>query len=238
MKKNYNYLRGKMFGTIVNILAVITGSLIGLLLKNKLPKKIILIIFHALGLFTLFLGIKMALNGKQLLAIVFSLIVGGISGEFLKLDQKMEFLSKQIKRKSHFKNEKFSEGFITAFLMYCMGSLTILGAIQEGMTGDNTLLLTKSVMDGFSSIALASGLGIGVLFSVIPLFLYQGGLTLLSALLGDFFRPEIVTDLSATGGILLIGLGINILEIKKIKVLNLIPSLFFIIIFSYLASLT
>ena len=133
-----------------------------------------------------------------------------------------------------FKNEKFTEGLLTAFLLYCMGSLTILGAIEEGMGGSPKLLLIKSMMDGVSSIALASGLGIGVVFSAIPLLIYQGGITLLAMGFGEFFPPVFVTELSAVGGILLIGLGISILEIKKIKVMNMLPALVMIIVLLWL----
>jgi len=114
---------------------------------------------------------------------------------------------------------------LTAFLLYCMGSMTILGALDEGMKGDSTLLITKSVMDGFSSVALASAFGIGVAFSVIPMLIFQGGLTLLAVYFGEFIDASVVNELTAVGGILLIGLGINILDIKKIKVFNLFPAL-------------
>ena len=123
---------------------------------------------------------------------------------------------------------------LTAFLLYCMGSMTILGALEEGIKNDSTLLITKSVMDGFSSIALASAFGIGVAFSIIPMLLFQGGLTLLAVAFGDFFSQTMINELSATGGILLIGLGINILEIKHIKIFNLLPALVFVVLFTWL----
>ena len=132
------------------------------------------------------------------------------------------------------KNDKFTDGMITAFLLYCMGAMTILGAIEEGVEGSYDILLMKSLMDGVSSIALASGLGIGVMFSSIPLLVYQGGLTLFSSIIGEHFTEVIINDLSATGGILLIGLGINILEIKHLKILNMIPALVIVVILSYL----
>jgi len=221
-------------GTILNIILVALGSMVGLAFKNKLPSNITKIVFQALGLFTLYLGIKMALEAQMILAMVFSLIIGGITGEWLKLESRTENFFSKLKRRFKFKNEKFTEGLITSFLMFCMGSMTILGAIQEGMDGDASLLYTKSVMDGFSSIALSAALGAGVLFSIVPLFLYQGALTLTAYYLGNFFNPQIITELTATGGVLLIGLGINILAIKKIKVFNLLPSLLYIILFSYL----
>ncbi len=165
---------------------------------------------------------------------VLSLITGALIGEWLHLERGTERLTNYLKAKLHFSDEKFTEGMITAFLLFCMGSMTILGGIEEGMTGDAHLLYIKSLMDGASSIALASALGIGVLFSTIPLLIFQGGITLFSAWLGDFFPQIMITELTATGGILLIGLGIQILEIKKLRIINMLPSLVMIIILLWL----
>jgi hypothetical protein len=116
---------------------------------------------------------------------------------------------------------------ITAFLLFCVGSMTILGAFEEGTRGDSSLLITKAVMDGFSSLALASGLGLGVLFSIVPLLVFQGGLTLAAAWLGEFVPLPVISEMSAVGGLMLLGLGLSILEIKKIKVVNMLPALVF-----------
>lgn len=222
-----------MLGTLVNVGAILVGSAIGLMLHTKLPKKVITIIFQAMGLFTLLLGAQMALKMEYLLLGIGSLVLGSIIGEWIGLEKYMNRFSEWVKRKAKLKNEKFSDGLITAFLLYCMGSLTILGAIEEGMNSNPDLLLMKSLMDGVSSVALASALGIGVGFSAIPLLIYQGGITLLAGSVGDFFKDSIINELSAVGGILLIGLGINILEIKKLRILNMIPALIIIIILTY-----
>lgn len=222
-----------MIGTIINVVAIIIGSSIGLILHKKLPKSIIEIVFQVLGVFTLYLGVKMALEGNEILLIVLSLVLGAITGEGLKLDVFLEKLTNWFKSKLKFKNAKFTEGFITSSLLFCIGAMAILGSIEEGMGKEPTLLLTKSVMDGFSSIALAAGLGIGVMFSAIPLLIYQGAITLFAAFLGDFFPENIIVELTAVGGILLIALGLNILEIKKIKVFNLLPALVYIIVLVY-----
>ncbi|MBU2554154.1 MAG: DUF554 domain-containing protein, partial [Bacteroidetes bacterium] len=145
-------------------------------------------------------------------------------------ETRLEHLSELLKARFKLKGDRFTEGLLTAFLLYCMGSLTVLGAVTEGMGGGPDILLIKSLMDGVSSIALASALGIGVVFSAIPLVIYQGGLTLVSMYLGDFIPQEIITDMSAVGGILLIGLAISILEIKKIRVINMLPSLVVIVL--------
>ncbi|UBM61798.1 DUF554 domain-containing protein [Candidatus Sulfidibacterium hydrothermale] len=223
-----------MIGTLVNVATVIVGSLTGLLLKSRLPDRFIKIFFQVIGLFTLYLGVSMALKSTHVLQMVFSLIIGAVIGESLHLDRGLEKMADVIKKRFKSKNERFTDGLLTAFLLYCMGSLTILGAIEEGMNGDPHLLLIKSLMDGVSSIALASGLGIGVLFSAVPLLIFQGGITLLAMWLGDFFPAVMITELSAVGGILLLGLGIDILGIKKIKVINMLPALVVIVFLIWL----
>jgi uncharacterized protein len=218
-----------MIGTIVNVGTIVLGSAIGLVLKNKLPKRIVDIVFQVLGLFTIALGIYMSLKGQQFLLIIFSLIIGAIVGEWINIDHYLNIFSEWLKRKLKSNNENFANGLITAFLLYCMGAMTILGAFDEGLGRGNEVLITKSVMDGFSSIALASALGIGVMFSAIPLLIYQGGLTLFAVYLQDVLTQVYIDEITAVGGILLIGLGINILEIKSLRIINMIPALLFIV---------
>ena len=219
-----------MVGTFVNIIAIIAGSLIGLYFNKKLPDRFISIFFQVIGLFTLFLGISMALDTTHVLQMIMALVIGALVGEALQLQKGVERISDFLKTKLNIGNEKFTEGLLTAFLLYCIGSLTILGAIEEGINGEPRLLYIKSLMDGVSSIALASGLGVGVLFSVIPLLILQGGITLVASSFGDFFPAVMITEVSAVGGILLIGMSLTILDIKKINVLNMLPSLVIIII--------
>ncbi|MCG8581183.1 MAG: DUF554 domain-containing protein [Bacteroidales bacterium] len=223
-------------GTLLNVITVAAGSAIGMVVGNRIPEKITKGVFQALGLFTLVLGVNMAIKGQMLMAIVFSLIIGTILGEWMSIESAVDGLSDKIKTRLKLENSKFSEGLLTAFLLYCIGSMTILGAIDEGMGKGSEILMTKAVMDGFSSIALASVFGLGVGMSVIPLFIFQGGITLLAYMLGDFIAPEVITELTAVGGILLVGLGINILEIKKIRIMNMLPSLIVIIIMVWLSS--
>lgn len=223
-----------MLGTITNTAAVIVGSGIGLLIHSRLPKRITAIVFQAIGLFTLLLGVSMALKTDRYLIMVFSLVLGAICGELIDLDRGFNRMSEALKRRLKIGGDGFTEGLITAFFLFCVGSMTILGAFEEGLGGEPTLLMTKSVLDGFSSIALAASLGVGVLFSALPLFLVQGGLTLFAASLQEFFTIEMIDALSAVGGVLLLGLGISILELKKIKVANLLPSLVFILLLAYI----
>lgn len=223
-----------LFGTIVNVLTIIAGSLVGVFFHSKLPKRFTTIIFQAIGLFTLYIGITMTMKTGELLILIFSIIIGSILGEWAKLENHIEGFGNWVKRKIKSKNATFSEGMVTAFLLFCMGSMTILGAFDEGTRGNSDLLVAKSVMDGFSSLALASALGIGVLFSVFPLLLFQGGLTLLAWWLGNLMPVEIINELTAVGGLMLVGLGISIMDIKKIKVLNMLPSLLIAVVLAYI----
>jgi uncharacterized membrane protein YqgA involved in biofilm formation len=214
-----------MIGTLVNTAAVIGGGVIGLLLKKRMPERITTIYFQAIGLFTLAIGASMAVEMQHILIVVSSLAIGSLLGEWIDIEQGAERLSNRIKHRFRIGSEKFSEGLVTAFLLFCVGSLTILGTIQEGTGGSPDLLYTKSLMDFFSAILLASAFGVGVALSAVPLFLFQASLTLLAGYAGSFFTEEIILGLTSVGGILLIGLGINILGIQKIRVMNMLPSL-------------
>ena len=223
----------RIIGTLVNAGAVILGSTIGLLIQKKLPERITRVAFQGIGLFTIFLGIYMALKTSNFLIIIFSILIGSIIGAGIDIDKYMnrfgEFLKKKIKTKS----EKFTLGMVTAFLLFCMGSMTILGAIEEGLGGYPHLLFAKSVLDGFASIALASTLGIGVMFSIIPLIIFQGALTLFASLFQNILSTPVIDEITAVGGLILIGLGINILEIKKLKVINMLPAIIIAGILAY-----
>ena len=223
-----------MIGTLINAGAVIAGGSIGLLLKKNMPERVTTIYFQAIGLFTLAIGISMVYRMQHIIIIVSSLAIGSLLGEWLNLESGVERLSDYFKRKMRIGSEKFSDGLTTAFLMYCIGSMTILGAIQEGTGGSPDLLMTKSLMDGFASILLASAFGVGVLVSAIPLLIFQGGITLLAMYAGSFFSPEIIQGLTSVGGILLIGLAIDILEIKKLRILNMIPALLIVVFLLWL----
>ncbi len=222
-----------MLGTLINAAAVVIGSIVGVLIHAKLPKKLTTTAFQAIGLFTIFLGISMALKTQNFLIMIFSIVLGSLLGEILDIDSWVNRFGEYLKKKLNSKESNFSEGFVTAFLLFCMGSMTILGAIEEGLGNPPNLLLSKSVLDGFSSIALASSLGIGVLFSALPLLIFQGGITLFAAALQDVLTLTLINEVTAVGGLLLIGLGISILEIKEIKVLNMMPSLLVAALFVY-----
>ncbi len=223
-----------MIGTLVNTAAVLIGGLLGLFLNKKMPDRVTTIYFQAIGLFTIAIGASMAVSMEKILIVVSSLALGSILGEWWNLEKGVEQISEYLKKRFKIGSERFSEGLITAFLMFCVGSMTILGTIQEGTGGSPDLLYTKSLMDFSSSILLASAFGVGVVFSFIPLFIFQAALTLLARYATNFFTEDMILGLTNVGGILLIGLGINILGIKKLRVMNMLPALIIVVLLLWL----
>ena len=219
-----------MLGTYVNVVAVIIGSIIGVLLHQRFPENLKKIGFQAIGLCVLFLGISMALKTENFLILIFSMLIGALIGEAIHLDRHIDRFGEFLKAHIGSTNEQFSEGLVTAFLIYCTGAMTIVGAIEDGLTNNPSILFAKSLMDGCASIALASTFGIGVLFSVIPLFIFQGGITLLAASSKAFFTETLLNELSAVGGVILMGLGIHLMDLKELKVVNFLPALFVVIV--------
>lgn len=222
-----------MIGTLVNVGAVVIGGTIGLMLNKSMPDRFKTIYFQAIGLFTLSMGIGMVWNMERILLVVGCLAVGSLLGEWANIELSADKLGSYLKKRFRIANENFTEGLVTAFLLYCVGSMTILGAIQEGTGTSSDLLFTKSLMDGFSSILLASAFGVGVIFSALPLFIFQGALTLLATYASSFFTPEIIKGITSVGGILLIGLGLNILGVTKIRVMNMLPAIILIALVLY-----
>ncbi|HPH16623.1 MAG TPA: DUF554 domain-containing protein [Bacteroidales bacterium] len=223
-----------MTGTLINAGAIIVGGTIGLLAHSKLPAKITKISFQAIGIFTMFVGIQMALKSNNYVLIVFSLLLGAIIGELFDFEQKLQRLSKKFTKKNSDSSEQFTQAVITTFILYCMGSMAILGAIEDGLGYKPNLLIAKSILDGFSSIALAAAFGPGVIVSVIPLILFQGGITLGASYITNVVGEPIILELSAVGGLLLIGLSLSILEIKKIHVTNMLPSLIIVLVAGFI----
>lgn len=231
-----------MTGTLVNTGAVIAGSVVGIMIHSKLPQKMVNIVFQGIGLFTIAIGISLSLQSQNMLFAVLSLVLGGIIGQAINIEKYLHkfsgFLHNKFTQPSEKDSEsnKFSEGFITASMLFCVGSMSILGAIEDGMGETPNLLYTKSIMDGISAIALASSFGICIAFSSIPLLIYQGGLTLFAAFIMRYMSDAMIADMTSVGGILLIGLGINILKIKELSIINLLPSLLIVVLLSYFFS--
>lgn len=216
-----------MVGTLVNVAAVIAGSAVGLAVGARLPKRLTGIAFQGIGLFSIAIGVSMAIKTANWLVVIFSIVPGALVGELVDIDRHLNRFGEFLKRRLRTGGERFTEGMVAAFLLFCMGSMTVLGAIEEGLGRAPNLLLAKSVLDGFASVALAATFGVGVAFSVVPLLVYQGGLTLAAGSLSSLLADRVVTEVSAVGGLLLIGLGINILEIRRLKIVNMLPALVF-----------
>lgn len=218
-----------MLGTVVNTIAIIIGSIIGLFLKGGIPKKIDEAIMKALGLSVLYIGIAGSLKCTETLLLILSLVIGVIIGELLDLDKALNRLGQKIEEafKRHSKSEgSVAEGFVAASLLFCVGSMAIVGSIQSGLEGNHETLFVKSMLDGITSIIYTSTMGIGVAVSAIAVFLYQGAITLASGFLGSILVERQIINIGAIGSVLIIALGLNMLEITKIKVANFLPAIF------------
>jgi uncharacterized membrane protein YqgA involved in biofilm formation len=221
-------------GTIINVLAILIGGTSGLLFRKRLPERIAQTTLQVLGLFTMVVGLSMAIQGHEFILVLISLAAGAILGEWIDIEGRLERLGVWLEKKLHITEASPSKGFIYASLLFCVGSMAIVGSITDGLKGDHAILITKAMMDGIISIPLAAGMGYGVLGSSVPILLYQGSLTLLSWKLQSFFTPEMIRELTSVGGIIVMGIGINILGLQKIRVGNLIPALIFIVVILYL----
>ena len=215
-----------MTGTIVNTLAIIAGAMIGVIAKKAIPQRMGDLVMSAIPIVVMVLGVQFGIASSNILIVIVSLVVGGIIGEWIDIDRRLEDFGVRIQSRMKGGDSNFSAAFVSTTLIYCVGSMAILGSIESGINGNHTILYTKSLMDGISAIFFASTLGAGVIFSGISVFIYQGILTVLAGYIGPYLSPEVVTEMSASGGILLIALSFTILGIKKIKVANLLPAIF------------
>jgi len=216
-----------MIGVIANCITVIIGSIIGMTFKNYIPKRVTDAIMIGIGLCTLHIGISGALSGENTLVLIFSVAIGAVIGTLIDLDGKInklaEFVTKKTKKSDD--NTNVAQGFVTASLLFCVGSMTVVGSIQAGVSGDNTLLFTKSLLDLISAIALSATFGVGVLLSCAFVLVFQGGLVLLSQFIAPFLTGSIQNELICAGSVLIIGLGLNIIGVSKIKVANYMPAM-------------
>ena len=219
-----------MTGTFLNIVTVILGGIIGLIFGTRIPDKLKATVIAGMGLFTTAMGMQMFMKTENPLIVLGSLLIGTLLGEWMRIEDGLQNLGKYLEQRFSKESEdgsnKFVRGFLTASLLFCVGPMTILGSIQDGLTGDYNLLAVKSVLDGFAALAFTSTLGVGVMFSTIVILVYQGGISLLAAQLNAVVTPPMLNELTATGGVILIGLAISsLLEIKKIRVGNMLPGL-------------
>jgi len=218
-----------MTGTIINVATVIAGGTLGTLLGEKLPSRIRHIVMQGVGLVTLAVGMSMAITTKNFLLVLISIIIGGMLGEWWGLEERLDTAGKWLEAKASrfplLARGEFTKGFVTASLVFCVGPMTILGSIQDGLAGDYTLLAIKSVLDGFSALAFAASMGMGVTFSAVTVLVYQGALTLGASLFQNVLTDTIVTEMTATGGVMILGIGLLLLEIKRVRVANFLPAL-------------
>ena len=212
-------------GPLVNAAAVIAGGLFGLALGARLPERMRAIVFQGLGLCTLVIGMQMAFKTASPVMLIFSILLGGLCGEALKLEDRFMRLSDRLKKRLRSGNPLFTEGLVNATVLFCIGAMSFLGSFDEGLRGDRTIVYSKSVMDGFSAIALASAYGLGVPLAAIPLLLYQGLLVIFAGLLQPWLSPALLNEVTALGGLLVIGIGLNLLNLTQIRLTNMLPAL-------------
>lgn len=216
-----------MLGVIINCITVIIGSLVGMTFKNLISKKVTDGVMVAIGLCTVYIGIDGALSGENTLVLILSMAIGAAVGFVLDIDGKInkfaDFATRRFKKDD---GQNTAEGFVTACLIFCVGAMTLVGSVQAGVNGDNTTLITKAMLDLISSLALASTFGVGVLLSTLFVLVFQGGIVLLSSLAGDFLSLSMQNEMICAGSVIIIGLGLNIIGVSKIKVANFVPAMF------------
>jgi uncharacterized protein len=215
-----------MTGTLINTATVIVGSTVGTFLRSRFPDRVRQMVMWGVGLVSLVIGLQMSLSTKNILIVLGSLLTGGIIGELIGLEEGLKKVGDKLQAKlSTEKDSTFSKGFVTSSLLFCVGPMTILGSIQDGLSGDYTLLATKSILDGFASLALAASMGWGVLFAALTVLIYQGSLTLGAGLVQTLLTEPMVAEMTATGGTLILAIGLNLLDLTAIRVANFLPGL-------------
>lgn len=213
-----------LLGTALNVAAIAGGTLVGLAVKKRLPERINTIVIQGLGLVTALIGAKMMITVENMLTVLVSVVVGGILGELLNIEARLDAFGAMVEARVTKERGTFARAFVTSSLLYCVGPMAVLGALQDGLRGDFTILLTKSGLDGIASVAFASTLGIGVLFSTIPVMVYQGSITIGASMLEPYLSQSIVNGMTSTGGLLIVGIALNILQVAKIRIGNLLPA--------------
>ena len=219
-----------MPATFINAALVLLGSLLGMLFKDHIGARFHSILTHALGLCVLGIGISSAVGTENTLCVIVCMVLGTILGEALRIEDRLDSVGEVLRKKLVHGggNTRFTEGFVTASVLFCVGSMAIMGSMEAGIQGKYDILISKGVIDGVTAITFASAMGLGVAFSVVPLLLYQGGLTLLFSCVGPFLAPAALTEMSAVGGTIILGIGVNMLGLGKgkIRVGNMLPAIF------------
>lgn len=220
-----------MIATIINAAMVLLGSVIGLVFKNKISERFSVVITQVLALCVLGIGISNVLKSSDTLCIIICLVLGTLIGELLRIEERLDGAGEFLRRKlikSGGANSRFTEGFVTATLLYCIGAMAITGSIEAGLNHNYSIIISKGVIDGVTSISFAAAMGVGVAFSIVPLMIYQGAITLLAAVVGPYLGEIVIAGMTAAGGTLIMGLAINMLNIPnvKIRVGNMLPAIF------------
>lgn len=217
-------MRIRVKGTLVNTAGIVCGSIVGLLLKKSVPEKYQQTVMHGLALSVGLIGLQMALKTQNILIVILSIVIGGLIGEWMDIDRCLTRVGEWLTMRMGNKYGSVGEGFITGSLVFCVGAMAIVGSIQDGLTGDASTLYAKAMLDTVGSVVFASGMGIGVALSGITVLLYQGMVTLLASSLSSFISDGMIREMTAVGGLLIIGISLLILQIKTIKVANLLPA--------------
>jgi len=224
-----------MISPVVNALAIVAGTFVGLLLKKGIPERLNDSIMKALGLCVVFIGIKGLSSGSNTLVLIISMVVGTLIGEVLDLDLRIrnlgDWVEGRFKKKEEGGSLGIAEGFVTATLLFCVGAMAIVGSLQSGLTGNHETIFTKSILDFVAAIIFASTKGIGVAFSAVAVLIYQGSLVLLATWIAPFLSDAVIGEMTAVGSLVILALGLNILGITKIKVMNLVPAIFLPVLF-------
>ncbi|MDO4438314.1 MAG: DUF554 domain-containing protein [Eubacteriales bacterium] len=222
-----------MLGVIANVITVIIGSILGLRFQRGIPNHVSKAVMTGLGVCTLYIGISGSLNGENTLILIVSIVLGAVTGTLIDIDGLINKLAKlvEVKLKREGKGNSIAEGLVSSTLLFCVGSMTVTGSIQAGLTGDNSILFTKAMLDMVSAMMLASSLGIGVLFSAFAVFIIQGGLVLLSGFIAPFMSTGAVNEMTCAGSVLIIMIGTNLMGITNIKVADYLPAIVFAPVF-------
>lgn len=220
-----------MIATFINAGLILLGSILGLLFKRFISDRFTSVVTHALALCVMSIGISMAIKTADTLCVIICMVLGTLLGELLNIEKRLDGAGEFLRRrliKNEDGNSRFTEGFVNAALLFCVGAMAISGSIEAGLNHNYSIIVSKGVIDGVSSITFAATMGIGVMFSVIPLIVYQGAITLLAAVVGPYLPAEVITEMTAVGGIAIMGIAINMLGIPnlKIKVGNMLPAIF------------
>jgi len=236
-------------GTIVNTISIIAGGSAGAFLKNGLPERYRETVMQAIGLSVIMVGISGTLQGmyrvaengaldrKFIMLMIFSLVAGALIGEFFSIEDRLNKMGNWFQKKYAAGSGRFAEGFVTASLVYCVGAMAIVGSLEDGLIGNTATLFAKSILDGISAVIFAATMGIGVAFAALPVFIYQGTITIMAGFIKPWLTPDVISQTSLVGSILIMAIGINLLDLKRIKVGNLLPAIFIPLIYYVIITL-